>query len=74
VLDASIGNLSAAGETERARSLASALAALSARCDLRELLVRAHVHRARLGEPEAMATARLLGDGIDNPALAVLLE
>jgi DNA-binding SARP family transcriptional activator len=72
VLDAAAGNAAANGDTERARSLAGALGALAARCDLRELLVRAWVHRARLGEPEALATARLLGDGVDNPALAAL--
>jgi tetratricopeptide (TPR) repeat protein len=72
VLDAAIGNAFAAGETDRALALSATLAELSARCDLRELLVRAHVHRARLGEPEALATARLLGEGVDNPALSAL--
>jgi hypothetical protein len=46
---------------------------LAARCDMRELVVRAHVHRYRLGEKTALASARLLGADIDNPALSRLL-
>jgi hypothetical protein len=40
---------------------------------MRELTVRAHLHRARLGDPRALDAARLLGAGIDNPALERLL-
>jgi hypothetical protein len=36
---------------------------------MRELVVRAHLHRFRLGDQTALASARLLGAGIDNPAL-----
>jgi len=50
------------------------LATLAARCDLRELVVRAHVHRYRLGEATALPAARLLADGIDNPGLIHLLD
>ena len=36
---------------------------------MRELVVRAALHRARLGDPSAIASARLLAEAIDNPAL-----
>jgi hypothetical protein len=42
---------------------------VAARGDLRELVVRAALHRARLGDPAGVAPARLLGEAIDNPAL-----
>ena len=54
--------------------LVDALASLAARGDMRELVVRAHLHRSRLGDSSALATARLLAAGIDNPALAPLLD
>jgi len=31
--------------------------------------VRAALHRARLGDPSGLESARLLGESIDNPAL-----
>jgi hypothetical protein len=33
-----------------------------------ELVVRAHLHRSRLGDRTALAAARLLGRDIDNPS------
>lgn len=42
---------------------------LAARGDMRELVVRAALHRARLGDPSGVVSARLLGEAIDNPAL-----
>ena len=42
---------------------------LAARSDMRELVVRAALHRARLGDPGGVPAARLLGEAIDNPAL-----
>ena len=42
---------------------------VAARGDMRELVVRAALHRARLGDPGGVASARLLGEAIDNPAL-----
>ena len=45
------------------------LEALAARGDMRELVVRAALHRARLGDPSGVEAARLLGEAIDNPAL-----
>jgi hypothetical protein len=50
------------------------LAGLAERCGFRELVVRAHLHRARLGDPASFEAAQLLGAGIDNPALASLMS
>ena len=36
---------------------------------MREFVVRAALHRARLGDPSGVRSARLLGEAIDNPAL-----
>jgi hypothetical protein len=41
---------------------------------MRELLVRATLYRARLGEPGAMDAARSLVSEIDNPALTTLVD
>jgi DNA-binding SARP family transcriptional activator len=49
------------------------LEAIAARRGLRELLARAYVHRARLGEPGALESARTLAAQVDNPALAALV-
>jgi hypothetical protein len=49
------------------------LEAITARRGVRELLLRATVYRARLGEPGAVDAARLLAAEIDNPALDDLL-
>ncbi|GLX94978.1 tetratricopeptide repeat protein [Herbidospora sp. NBRC 101105] len=74
VLDATITCALDAGDTERARPLVTTLGSLAARCDMREWVVRAHLHNARLGDRTALASARMLGAGIDNPALAALLR
>jgi DNA-binding SARP family transcriptional activator len=58
---------------DRATPMVSTLAALAARGHMRELTVRAHLHRHRLGETAALGAARLLAEDIDNPALAALL-
>jgi hypothetical protein len=58
----------------QAGRLADTLAALAACGGMRELVVRAHLHRNRLGDPTALASARLLAATIDNPALARLLD
>ncbi|MDQ4037323.1 MAG: SARP family transcriptional regulator [Actinomycetota bacterium] len=73
VLDAVISTALDQGEHNRAETLVVTLAALAARCDMRELVVRAQLHRYRLGDQAALASARLLGADIDNPALAELL-
>ncbi len=46
------------------------LEALAGRSGMRELLARATLHRARLGDIGALEVAALLVDGIDNPRLA----
>ena len=48
------------------------LEAMTARRGIRELLLRATVYRARLGEPGALDAARSLAGQIDNPALEEL--
>jgi hypothetical protein len=74
VLDTAIGAALDRGEPARAARMLGALGALAARCDLRELVVRAHVHRYRLGDQVALSAARLLAADIDNPALVPLLS
>jgi len=41
----------------------------ASRLGMRELLVRAHLHRWRLGDERSLEVARSLAAGIDNPAL-----
>jgi hypothetical protein len=74
VLDASAGAAIDQGDEERGRALVTALGSLAARCDMRELVARAHLHRGRLGDTSAVASARLLAADIDNPALADLMR
>ena len=74
VLDAMAGFALDRGELDEARRPVASLASLAARGDLRELVVRAQLHRSRLGDPAALASARLLAAGIDNPALTPLLD
>jgi hypothetical protein len=74
VLDAMITTALDRHDQVEAGRLADTLAMLAARGDMRELVVRAHLHRTRLGDPTALAAARLLSGGIDNPALARLLD
>jgi tetratricopeptide (TPR) repeat protein len=50
------------------------LEAIAARRGLRELLARAAVHRARLGEHGAGENARALAAQLDNPALDELVD
>ncbi len=52
-----------------ARESVAQLEMLAARGDMRELVVRAALHRAGLGDPSGVESARLLGEAIDNPAL-----
>lgn len=46
---------------------------IAARAGMRELVVRAHGHRARLGEADAAQTARVLADELRNPELSRVL-
>jgi DNA-binding SARP family transcriptional activator len=52
-----------------ARERVEQLERVAARGDMRELVVRGALHRARLGDPGGVAPARLLAEAIDNPAL-----
>jgi hypothetical protein len=72
VLDGAATVAVAAGAPD-APALVDRLAALAERCGLRELVVRAHAHRAALGTPGALEAARALATDVDNPALAPLL-
>jgi ATP/maltotriose-dependent transcriptional regulator MalT len=72
VLDAAITAALDREDEVRARPLAARLAALAARCEMRELVVRARLHQGRLGDSLAATSARLLSTGIDNPALSEL--
>jgi DNA-binding SARP family transcriptional activator len=56
-----------------ATEIVDRLAELAARCGLRELVVRAHVHRSRLGGSGALESARVLAAEIDNPVLEALV-
>ena len=67
-LDALAGVEIALGAPE-ARERVARLDQVAGRSDLRELVVRAALHRARLGDPGGVPAARLLGEAIDNPAL-----
>jgi DNA-binding SARP family transcriptional activator len=57
------------GHEDGALPMVAPLAELAARCGMRELVVRAHLHRHHLGDPTALASAQLLAADIDNPAL-----
>lgn len=46
----------------------------AARLGMRELLARAHLHRARLGNDDSLEVARMLAADIDNPALEAALS
>jgi DNA-binding SARP family transcriptional activator len=52
-----------------AGELVARLETVAAHGDLRELVVRAALLRARLGDPSGLEAARLLGEAIDNPGL-----
>jgi tetratricopeptide (TPR) repeat protein len=68
-LEALAAHLVAHGDPEQADSVLAELEALAARGDMRELVVRAAVHRDRLGDPAALEAVRPLAEALDNPAL-----
>jgi DNA-binding SARP family transcriptional activator len=69
VLD-SLCRLAVAQHDSRARAWVNQLMDTSARSGMRELVVRAHHHYARLGDLQAAATARLLASEIRNAVLS----
>jgi DNA-binding SARP family transcriptional activator len=74
IMDTAVTTALDADDPDRARPLVASVSALAARCDMRELVVRAHLHRYRLGDGTALVSARLLAAEIDNPALTGLLD
>jgi ATP/maltotriose-dependent transcriptional regulator MalT len=68
VLDAAAGVAVDRGAVD-AREMANRLEETGSRSGLRELIARALLHRARLGDDDAAAGARLIIERIDNPAL-----
>ncbi len=52
-----------------ARVWVSDLETIGARTGMNEMLVRAQLHRAALGDPGAPAAARLFAERIDNPVI-----
>jgi tetratricopeptide (TPR) repeat protein len=56
-------------EADDASALVDELERVAARGDMRELVVRAALHRARLGDPAGVDSARLLAEAIENPFL-----
>lgn len=73
VLDATCGIALDAGDRRGPRWV-DELAGLAARTGMRELVVRSHLHEARLDRPGALEAAGLGAADIDNAALAALVE
>ncbi len=74
VLNSMIGLAIDSGDHDRAAKLIETFATLAARCEMREMLVYSHLHRARLGDADAVGAGRLLAHDIDNPVLHRALE
>jgi DNA-binding SARP family transcriptional activator len=73
VLDAAAG-LAVEREDARAKELAGRLEETASRATLRELVARALIHRAHLGDLDASGAAELIGREIDNPLLQAELS
>jgi hypothetical protein len=58
-----------AADAPDAPDLVAELEQLAARGDMREMVVRAALHRARLGDASGVPSARLLAEAIDSRAL-----
>ncbi|MGH9886030.1 MAG: SARP family transcriptional regulator, partial [bacterium] len=56
-------------DDERAAQWIDQLEALASRTGMRELLLRAYLHRAQRGDAQARDAATLLGAEIDNPTI-----
>jgi uncharacterized protein HemY len=69
VLDTVIQTALDRRDHERATPIIDSLHRLAARCDMRELVARAYVHRHRIGDHRALVAARCIAEDIDNPAL-----
>jgi tetratricopeptide (TPR) repeat protein len=64
-----LASLTIADAAPDAQEVVASLDRVAARGDMRELVVRAALHRARLGDRSGLASARVLGEAIDNPRL-----
>lgn len=62
------------GPAASARRWVSDLEAVAARSGMREMLVRAQLHRIRSGDPSAIDSARLFAAEIDSPAVLMLVS
>ena len=69
----SMAALAVATGADDAARVVDRLAELAERCGLREMVVRAHWHRGRLGVAGSSESARILAAEIDNPALQALV-
>lgn len=58
-----------AGGAATAQPMMDRLTELAGRASMRDLLVRAYLHRARTGSRQALAAARALAAEVDDPAL-----
>jgi DNA-binding SARP family transcriptional activator len=74
ILDTAIQLSLDEGQRDGTPEMIRALAALAARTEMRELVVRGLVHAARTGQPGALDSARMLAADIENPALAALVD
>ena len=72
VLDATCEVAIAAG-SPHADTYVDQLTDVAARSEMQELVVRAHVHAARLGRPGAAVAAHEAAASVDNPAVADLV-
>lgn len=71
-LDALAG-VAVSSDADDAAALVSDLERIAARSDMRELIVRAAMHRAALGDPAGLEASRPLAEAIDSPALQAAL-
>jgi DNA-binding SARP family transcriptional activator len=71
ILDALAGLM--IDEGDDAQAVVDELADLAGRAGMRELVVRAQIHRGRLGDESALESGHLLAAEIDNPTLQRLL-
>jgi tetratricopeptide (TPR) repeat protein len=67
-LDA-LADVAITASQDDARDAVEELGRIAAHADMRELVVRAALHRARLGGRAGVESARLLAENIDNPLL-----
>jgi DNA-binding SARP family transcriptional activator len=71
-LDA-LAAVAVSSEADDAAALVTDLERIAARSDMRELIVRAALHRAALGDPSGVEAARPLTEAIESPALQAAL-